>query len=91
MTPLHYMSCLTAHKRLSQQRGKPNSKQQYPNMQRVLTELEGKLNLHSNKWRELTYPLTTTERKSANQMASIWIGKAKSTGLRNITNFCYLV
>ena len=92
MTPLHFMACITAHRRLSQQRSKATYKpQQFPSMQRVLTELEGKLNLHSSKWRETTYPLTDTERKSANNMAGIWVGKAKSSGLRNITNYCYLV
>ena len=90
LTPAAFTACKAAHRRLLARRGKPGTAAEFPDLDRIVAELESRLAQHSTKWRDITFTLTPDQRKSANRMTVLWISKSRSRGLRDISNYCYL-
>ena len=90
LTAAAFTACRSAHRNLVSKRGKPGMDNEFPALEKVVSELEAKLAQHSCKWREISFTLTQDQRKSANRMSVLWLAKARLKGLKNISNFFYL-
>jgi len=89
MTPASFTACRAAYRLLLQKSKTEEGKKDYPGYERVLTDLQGRLSNYSSKWREINFSLSQDERKSVNGMRALFLAKARSKGLSDISNYVY--
>ena len=63
--------------------------QTYPNIEPVLDQIKAKLLAYSAGWDKINFRLNETQQKSKRRLQTIWLAKAKVSGLQDVTNFLY--
>lgn len=83
-------ACKLAHRLLiAKSKNLPNFETQFPDLQKIVSELETRLSQINTNWRTTKYVLTELQSQTCRKMANIWIMRARSRNQKPISNYFY--
>ena len=62
---------------------------QFPDLIKIVSDLEARLDQINKNWRGMKHNLTELQNKTCRQMANIWVMRARSKNQKPISNYFY--
>ena len=89
LSEVNFMSLKSAHRILLHKKKADDYKLSFPNLDQVLEQVRAKLVAYSAGWDKINYRLTETQQKSKRRLQSIWLTKARISGVQDVSKFFY--